>query len=678
MDATMLMQKLNSRQLEAVLDESPAALVNASVGSGKTTVLAAKVFHLHENSGVPFSDMVVITFTNKAADEIKDRLRASPEELPWLGTFHSVAMRMLQTILPVQDLGYTPSFTLMDPGDLLETAVGLIAENGFKIKYTNKLNKRLESFRAGQRLFGVMKKEDDIALLWECIQTEKKKRNSMDFDDLLTNAALLLNEKDSFSRWVIVDEFQDCDSLQLSFIRSLMGKETRFFAVGDPNQSIYGWRGGKQELFSEFKKEFNAKEFALPLNYRSSATILEAAGIFLQDRSELTGVREPGSGIRIRSHYNAFMEADALADRIRRLHETGVPWRNIAVFYRLQRQSESLEDIFRRAGIPFNVSVRKTLKDFPALQWFTRLLKASVNPDDSGSRVSVLSDSRFGCLTLSQAKKTAADSGCELHDKIMEFPEWTKSAASVDDIAGYFDLDKYLSPTSIHFKENKDLVLLFLNRLAGTIQKNRLGVLQGIRDFLNSASLYGTEMLEDPNADTADAVRLMTLHACKGLEFQYVFIIGVNYGIIPLVRNTVGQDGEEEKRLFFVGITRAKDFLELSWYTNPDGPQAMPGESPYISMIPPHLIDRTEEPRASSSDLQQLRRTIMENRSRQTIEPADPSPALPNIQEAPRKVRHAKYGGGVLESEDENNYTVVFENYGRKSFSKNFCTLEFL
>jgi DNA helicase-2/ATP-dependent DNA helicase PcrA len=677
MEPSGILEKLNPFQTEAVLDESPAALVNAAVGSGKTTVLAAKVFHLHENKGVPFSDMVVITFTNKAADEIKERVRASAEDLPWLGTFHSVAMRMLQTALPVQNLGYTASFTLMDPGELLETAESLIAEKKLKIKYINKLDKRFEAFRAGQRLFGAMKKEDDIAPLWELIQTEKKSRNCMDFDDLLTNAALLLQDRDNFAKWVIVDEFQDCDSLQLMFIRSLMGKETRLFAVGDPNQSIYGWRGGKRDIFTEFKKEFSAREFALPLNYRSSSTILEAARYFLQDRSELAGVREPGCGIRVSSHYNAFMEAAALADRIKRLHETGVPWRNIAVFYRLQKQSEALADIFGRKEIPISVSARKTLKDYPALQWLVRLLKASVNPDDSGSRISALSDSRFGCLTRAGAKKAAAGSGCELYDKIMEFQEWAKNAEDAESIIGYFDLAKYLSPTSSQFQENRNLADLFIKRLDRHIRENGTDVLQGTRDFLNSASLYGAEMLEDSSGAGADAVRLMTLHACKGLEFQYVFIIGVNYGIVPLIRAGGGQDAEEEKRLFFVGITRAKDFLELSWLTNPDDPQAMPGESPYISMIPDHLIDRADEPRANSSDLQHIRRALMENR-KQTNTPAQDFSAPPPIQEERRKVRHAKYGEGVLESEDENNYVVMFEHFGKKEFSKDFCPLEFL
>ena len=297
MDADGIFQKLNSHQMQAVLDESPAALVNAGVGSGKTTVLTAKICYLHDKKGVPYSDMAVITFTNKAADEIRERLGAAEEDFPWLGTFHSVAMRMLQKILPVPSLSYTQTFTVMDPGDLLETAAGLIADNNFKIKYLNKLDKRLESYRAGQRLFGIMKKEDDIGLLWESIRAEMKKRNCMDFDDLLINASLLLKQQGSFVKWVIVDEFQDCDSLQLSFIRALMGKDARLFVVGDPNQSIYGWRGGKQDSFAELKNEFHAKEFTLPINYRSSATILEAASHFLQDPSGLSGVRDPGCGI---------------------------------------------------------------------------------------------------------------------------------------------------------------------------------------------------------------------------------------------------------------------------------------------------------------------------------------------------------------------------------------------
>lgn len=689
-----MLQRLNRYQRQAVLDESPAALVNANVGSGKTTVLISKVFYQHMVLQVPLKEMVVLTFTNKAANEIRERMIAADpqvkeEDMPWFGTFHSVAMRMLQTVLPVETLRYTKSFTVLDPDELNEMAERLITEHGFKIKYRSKLSKRLEAFAAGQLLYGVMKQADDIAKLWDCIIGEKVAQNKMDFDDLIRNAAQLLNCCDFAPKWVIVDEFQDCDSLQLEFIRATMSAGTKLFAVGDPNQIIYSWRGSSKNIFTGFIREVSARELSLPLNYRSSNTILEAAKCFLENRSDLEGIREPGCGIIVRKHYSPFMEADYLADKIRQLHNTGVDYHDIAVFYRLQRQSGTIADVFRHAGIPFEISARKTLKDIPVLQWLVRLLSASVNKNDRNGIISVLTNKQFGPgLTLAQARRLTESDGSPLSDKIRGFTQWAVKSGTVHEIYDYFDLDVYLSPTSVTFQENRAYVLGLLERLEEYIAKRKCALVPGLADFLNLAALYGTEILLDGDPVYEDTVKLMTLHACKGLEFQYVFIIGVNYGLIPL-RADPGKEqncDEEEKRLFFVGITRAKDYLELSYYTSPDDPRIAPGASSYLSVIPRRLLDYEEESRSGETDLQSFRRMIMKNRDRDRIK--DPFSSLnetvqkekdtPPVVSAERKVRHAKYGEGVIESENENTVTVDFPEYGSKSFSKDFCPLEYL
>lgn len=693
-----LLQKLNPYQREAVLDESRAVLVNANVGSGKTTVLISKALYEHVAREIPLNDMVVLTFTNKAADEIRDRMRladpqAGGEDMLWFGTFHSVAMKMLQTILPVKKLGYTSAFTILDPDERVEMAERLIAEHKLNIKYRNKLNKRLEAYPSGRILYGVMKHEDDIGRLCDLISVEKIRQNKMDFDDLIRNATLLLKEGEWSPQWVIVDEFQDCDNLQMELIRSMAKENTKLFAVGDPNQVIYSWRGGSQDIFRKFQQEYEAKEYSLPLNYRSSTTILEAAKCFLEDHSDLAGVREQGTGIIVRNHYSPFLEADYLADKIMELHEAGTAWQDIAVFYRMQRQSKTLEDVFQRKGIPFSVSVRKTLKDIPVLQWFFRLLNASVNVADGHSLISVLTDAQFGeGLTRAKVRKILDTvGGSELYSKVKGFSQWAAGCKNPGEIYGYFGLDRYLSPTSVSFQENKDNILTFLNRLEEYLQRRGPDLLRGLADFLNASALYGTDLFTGAESSTIDSVKLMTLHACKGLEFQYVFIIGVNYGLIPLRTDAARKgDQEEEKRLFFVGITRARDYLELSYYTNPGDPRVLSGESSYLAMIPRQLLDYKDAAVFGEVDLQAYRRMILENRNKGRTDLFDFTEAEPSYKTGTpneaipeqsgrigHKVLHPKYGEGVIESENEDTITASFGEYGSKSFSKDFCPLQF-
>lgn len=552
--------ELNEYQKAAVLDESSVCLVRANVGSGKTTVLIEKIRYFHEKKGVPLERMTILTFTNKAADEIGQRLQESGNNI---GTFHSVAFHLLQEELPLEELGYAKEFEVCLPEEELQLAEQLIAEQKLKIKYKNRLQKRLEEFYAKGKTKDY---KDDFLKLAELLTKEKKRQNKMSYEDLLKNTVLLLKRHPEFKRpaWIIIDEIQDCDERQLEMIQELKGPETRIFAVGDPNQVIYSWRGSVFNIFYRLKALYQAKELSLPVNYRSSGTILKAAARFQETGMALEGTREQGEKITIRNHYDPFQEALYLADKIKGMHAKGVPYEEIAIFYRLQSQSETLKKVFEEEKVSCWVSQKEDGQE-------------------------------------------------------------------------------------------------------------------------------NTEKLEN-------AVNLMTLHASKGLEFSHVFIIGVNNGLIPLNPKKEAEE-EEERRLFYVGLTRAKESLELSYYTSP-GPRVLPGPGRYLSYFPESLVNRTSalemrDRKEAAEHLQNLKRMILEERentfsSEPELAEAQKAEGEEIYKEADltgenlrtetsfasRRVSHLKYGQGSVVSEDENTITVNFDDYGEKELLKAFSMLE--
>lgn len=721
------LQRLNEYQKAAVFDESNACLVNANVGSGKTTVLITKVMYLHYEKQVPYRQMVVLTFTNKAADEIKERLLALepdiPEEELWgFGTFHSVSLRMLKEQLPVEQLGYTKNFTVMDPDEETELAEQLIVTYQLKIKYKNRLKKRLEQQKS--------KYQDDIETLKVLLQEAKKNQDKMTFDELLTNTCKLLKDdrasqdkiEGGTPSWIIVDEVQDSDEKQLALIDCLKSTETHFFAVGDPNQVIYSWRGSAFHIFYQLKTKYQATELTLPVNYRSSKEILAVARCFMQQGGALESSRtesRDGEKIQIRKMYDPFQEADYLAGRIQKLHEVGVPYQEIAIFYRLQEQSAVFEQVFAREGIPFEVSLKKTVKDLPVLNWLLKVLRFAVNPRDLASGIAALTDKKYGDgITVREAEKEVSVSlgareeepdvqKLEKHGKVTEkqvksrdsgladcmigFEKEYQDCASItaEEIWNYFFLDSYLHPTTADYRENRALVRDFLQRMIAYQEEKKEKVLDGFREFLNLSSLYGIHILQKEIHNEDDSVKLMTLHASKGLEFSYVFITGVNYGLIPLQTKSFEEE-EEEQRLFFVGITRAKEHLELSYYTNPGQYRAMPGPSRFLRMIPGKLVEGGElEKTDAAAHLQELKREILKNRQTEedkrnsnlyTEKKKQQDPVRKTNQadqRPPKKVKHSKYGYGVIISEDDIMIKVVFEDYGEKDLMKAFTALEY-
>lgn len=700
------LERLNEYQREAVLDDSEACIVNANVGSGKTTVLIAKILYLHYAKDISYTDMVVLTFTNKAADEIKERLKGldsnvSAEELEGFGTFHSVALKLLRKDLPVETLGYTKDFLVIEPEEEVDIALQLIQEEKLIIKYKNRLKKRLEEAAAVQaEEEKISKYNDHIFKLVQLLKEEKVRQNKMTFSNLLDNANILLDASEHKPKWIIIDEVQDSDRLQLDFIHKLRHGGARLFAVGDPNQVIYSWRGGAAHVVYLLKHRYKAREMSLPINYRSSSSILEAARCFLESGEDLIGVREPGNKIIVKNQYNPFNEAYYLADKIKAIHNNGIPYKEIAIFYRLQDQSKVFEDVFTKEEIPFQVSLKKNIRDIPVLNWMTKLLRFSLNPSDMTSAVFVLSNKDYGeKVTEKEAMKIVKGQKLGvsmLFVKMKEFMGKCFEAKTSKEIYDYFELDKYIKPTAAAYEEDKAYLMTMLDIIVRYIKEKDVEFLKGLKDFVNSSALYGVNILQKDINSEVDCVKLMTLHASKGLEFSHVFITGVNYGLIPLqARNE--EEEEEERRLFFVGITRAKDYLELSYYTNPDYYRAASGESKFIRMLPRHLVE-TDAVESETVNLQTLKKQIqksIEEKKEITSQASteedktkvDSNTAQKHEESesvclenpiAVKHVSHKKYGIGKVLKEDEIMLEVEFENYGVKEFIKAFSELEFI
>ena len=675
-------ERLNEYQKAAVLDHSRALLVNAHVGSGKTTVLINKIMYLHFAKGIPLQSMAVLTFTNKAAQEIKERLKKlnsniRDEDMMFFGTFHSVARTLLAKVLPLDVIGFTKEFSIADPEEALELYDRVINENKFTVKYRNKLHKRLEKMKQGNLLYANMKHDDDLKDFYDALKEAKIKANVMEFDDLMAYAVLLLKQSSYHPEWIIIDEYQDCDRVQQEFIQVLHKDKARLFAVGDPNQIIYSWRGSSQDIFEEFKKTYQARELTLPINYRSTTTILNAARALLTDGSSLKGSREEGKPIVVKKHYNTFNEALYLCERIEALIEKGLKYSDIAVFYRKQKHAEVMREVFVNKNIPYEVSVRKTLRDIPVLFWLVRLLKAAVNAADRDSLRYILRENRYGLAMtdkqitkLLEGKSEPTIEAAGLLTKVSGFGPWCASQQQLtaEELYSYFDMSLYLMPTSISFKEDQEQVVNYLAEIWKYIEYRDISVYEGIRDFMNSSALYGSQILNETVHREQNSVKLMTLHASKGLEFSHVFISGANLGNIPMARNE--EEQKEEQRLFFVGMTRAKDYLEISYHTAPDDFGVYSVPSPFLRLIPEELL-QSEDYGSRAASLNTLRKEIKQNMDNKAAE------APPEEEKEAVLIVHDKYGEGSVLHEDENNITVLFETYGEKTFSKMFSQLKY-
>lgn len=683
--------RLNKFQRHAVFYPAQHTILSAMVGSGKTTVLIAKLFYLHFIEKIPFERLVVLTFTNKAAREIKERIasflgKTNPavnEQLRYLGTFHGVARQLLQEHPELDKLGFKPGFLIMDEQEKQEFLERLIAQENLTIKYQNQLAKRWRKYRQdGELLMGNMKSEDDFVRLVGLAEAEKRRSNTMDFDDLISLCNQLLAEDVPCApEWIIVDEFQDCSEDQLQLIEHLKGEQTKLFVVGDQNQSIYGWRGSKENLFQEVQARWDAVWMELPQNYRSTESILSAAGNLLyQNESALVATRQSGTPIELVRHFDDQQEAFYLREQMQSIQNKGESLDSVAVLFRTHQQIKIVETVFEQAGIPFQLVARKELHDNPTQAFLLRIFKLCVNPNDIDACLSLICDPTFGAVKRSKTliqvlhsrqegttvigalqqylekRKDQPKDHLQFLAQIEKFESefLNKSGTKTEELIDFLAVRPILKPTSIYHQAYLDSITEAWEQLSRYMQENGWGEKKSIfRVALDQVILEGTFQINGRIREKGSGVHLLTIHASKGLEFDRVYIAGANTGIIPLAQHNNGSmNVKEEKRLLFVAMTRGKNVVEIGWHSQPTMRNAEPKPSYFLNAIPGALLVQ-----------------------RETAAPIVETEILETAEEWPVNcaVKHKKYGVGKVVSVDEKELVCSFDLVGEKSFSKAFA-----
>lgn len=606
------LQKLNPPQREAVEHFTGPILVLAGAGSGKTRVLTNRVAHLILKHGVRPSSILAVTFTNKAADEMKERLHhllGSNAQGLWISTFHSAALRMLRRHARL--LEYSNDFVIYDEQDTKSVLKQVIRELGIdEKKFPPQLFSRFidQCKNAFVLPDGAHKAAKDFAgrqqaEVYERYQRELMKANAMDFGDLLVNAVLLLkNFPDVLQlyrntlHFILVDEFQDTNKVQYMFIRYLSEPRRNLLVVGDDDQSIYAFRGATIRNILDFEKDFpETKIVKLEQNYRSSGNILAAAHAVIEKNSGRKSKKlwtEKGEGPSITT-YLADDETDEASFVVNQIHTStraGLPYSKIAIFYRTNAQSRALEEALVSRGIPYRIYGGLKFYDRKEIKDILGYLRLLVNPQDSQAFARTLNTPPrgIGTQTYQSILTEAQDSGISHLEAARAVAQRNRN------VAGFIQLIDEFKEMSVRVPLSELIQTIItkteygpkLQALKDPASESRLENLQelvaigasmelgadspfeALQQFLDRVSLTAAADLPAEGRDGSredskpNSVSLMTLHLAKGLEFPMVFLTGMEEGLLPHYRSLLDPVAiEEERRLCYVGITRAMEQL---------------------------------------------------------------------------------------------------------------------
>ena len=691
-----LLNGLNDKQKEAVLHIDGPCLVIAGAGSGKTKVLTTRIANLIEN-GIPSYNILAITFTNKAAKEMRDRLsNIVPDNNAFVGTFHSLGVRIIRENAPL--LGLDRNFSIIDSDDVISLIKKIMKDLGLDPKLTapayirNKIsNIKNEMLSKDDIVKFYNTPQDKVAekVYYEYIEILKK-NNSVDFDDLLRLPVLLFQEhpdvlemyQDRF-KYILIDEYQDTNEVQYKLSKLLAKKYKNIFIVGDPDQSIYMFRGANFRNILNFEKDYaNAKVIPLEENYRSTKYILDAANSVIKnnkERKEKTLWSSVGEGKKTKylRAYDGKHEIQLVLDEIKRLLDEGYKKNDIAVLYRTNAQSRVVEEMFLKMNMPYKVVGsyyfynRKEIKD---LICYLRLI---LNNDDEISlrRVINVPKRGIGDATIAKLEIEAKEQNTSIFQVISKgkeqlFKELILHLTEESDNLSLTELiDLILDETGMREEYEAEKTMESERRLEvleefKSITKSfeeRTGSVS-LADFLEEISLIAdiTEHQEDE-----DVVTLMTMHSAKGLEFEVVFLVGMEDGIFPHQNSFCEEGGlEEERRLCYVGITRAKERLYI---TNAKrrmlyGKDVMNSPSRFIKEIDPELLEVENEKMMPEEQIN--REELYHNEG--DIEFIDGD-----------VIMHMIYGRGVVIEVKGDFITVAFaKNYGIKKLLKNHKSIK--
>ena len=759
---------LNPQQRLAVEHGRGPALVLAGAGSGKTRVIAHRIAYLIQNAAARPENILAVTFTNKAAREMRERVQkiigASRSAEPLIATFHSFCVRLLRR--EIHHLGYKRDFSIYDSDDQKRLVKRILEENGnpeldmsprevlSRISYAKNRGVSPESFAA----HFPSDTADDLQRFYAHYNARLRNSNSLDFDDLLLKSVALLTKEPELRKYygdwygyILVDEYQDTNRPQYELLRLLTSVHNNLFVVGDEDQSIYKFRGADIQNILKFEKDFpGAKTIKLEQNYRSTQNILRVAGTVVENNTERKGKtlwtdNDSGDIVTCRCEESAREEADWASGRIKQILRENPDYR-IAVLYRANFLSRNFEDVLTEEGIPYAVvgSVaffgRMEVKDLLAY------LRIIFNPEDDIALLRILNTPPrgIGSATVDILTKDALERGVPILEALREkardpqMPGRSSRALLqflelLDKWHGLQDsipiaelLEKILQDT--RYKEvfrKQEAAAEIENRLANIEELIRAAAEseergETISEFLDRASLAS----ELDHLDPAARVALMTIHSAKGLEFDVVFLAGMEEGLFPHAQSMNSEaDIQEERRLCYVGITRAKRKLFVTWtpFRKSYGPDAgFPARmSRFLSEMPPELVEgldreeperfdqrpglrnrfherreeygtvlkyreerpaRHEPPQKQPKTIAELKAYIQQKEQSGTADKTNDNTG--SVLKAGTRVRHEQFGDGIVLSRErtgnEIKLTITFSRVGRKALIERYAKLKAL
>ena len=767
-----LLSQLNEPQREAASCTEGPVMIIAGAGSGKTRTLTYRIAHLIEKGVDPFR-ILALTFTNKAAGEMKERIIAlvgSEARNIWMGTFHSVFARVLRA--DGSRLGYTSNFTIYDTDDQKSAIRQIVKQlnldpKAYKPSYVLSRISMAKSNLIGPKDYqenpeiyqtDIDAKRPAVGLIYQMYDQRLHNSNAMDFDDLLFNMNILLRDfpdvllkyQQRF-QYIMVDEYQDTNFAQYLIVKKLAARHQNICVVGDDAQSIYAFRGANIQNIFNFRRDYPTMQlFKLEQNYRSTKTIVGAANSIIarnrdQIQKELWSDNAEGAPIRLVPADDEREEGNNVADAIQNLRlGEDANYRDFAVLYRQNSLSRSIEDALRRMNIPYHIYQGTSFYSRKEVKDVLSYMRVVVNPHDDESLVRIINypTRGIGQTTLDRIRVAASDNdvsiwtvlenigdfglgiGSGIVQKITEFVFLIKRFESQVATVDAFTLGKQIVNASgivkaLRESEEPDSAerIENIDELLGGIQEfceeedNETASLQDIEsaeasrslevsksqrirtldEFLQQVLLYTSED-KDKEKD-ADRVSLMTIHAAKGLEFPYVFVVGMEEQIFPSFLASTRAELEEERRLFYVAVTRAERKVTLSYAQNRfnNGQRTCGEVSRFVEEIDPAYIERPH--RKAFPNAGTLPRAFFNAGkpkpapTRQAAQPrqATRTAAIPNSPAAigaimpGMKVHHDKFGVGIVQTiegtGDSRKAVVFFEGVGQKQLMLKFARL---
>ncbi|GED16467.1 DNA helicase PcrA [Aneurinibacillus migulanus] len=741
------LQGLNPQQKEAVLATDGPLLLLAGAGSGKTRVLTQRIAYLLSEKKVAPWSILAITFTNKAAREMKDRVSAivGPDaEDIWISTFHSMCVHTLRR--DIDHIGYNRNFTILDSSDQLSVVKQCLKELNIDPK---KFDPRavLGFISTAKNELKTPEQYGDMAMgpieqvsqrVYTLYQKKLKSNNSLDFDDLIMKTIQLFEEVPEVLefyqkkfRYVHVDEYQDTNRAQYMLVKMLAAGHKNICVVGDSDQSIYRWRGADITNILNFEKDYpNARTILLEQNYRSTKKILEAANKVISNNfgrkpKNLWTENDDGAVIRYYTADSEHSEAYYIVDQIQKAVDRGRAYRDVAILYRTNAQSRVIEEVFVKSGIPYNIVGGTKFYDRKEIKDMLAYLRLISNPDDDLSLTRIINVPKrgIGAGTVEKIATYAAQQGISMYKAIQEVDQIGLSARFTDSVVKFARLitelesmQEYLSVTELAEEVLKRTEYREELRREGTLEaRSRV---ENIEEFLSVtmefertnedktlvafltdlALVADIDKLDETEEDKGNAVVMMTLHSAKGLEFPMVFLAGMEEGIFPHSRALFEEvEMEEERRLAYVGITRAEQelFLTRALMRTLYGQTKMNAPSRFIEEIPEHLIqaEGTVQERLAARtgrmDSQmaqpQQRSGVVSMRSQQpkgsTSKASGGQGAEAMDWKAGDKVAHGKWGTGTVVSikgsGQDLELTIAFPNpTGLKKLLAKFAPIE--